>query len=168
MYAKSAAFVVHQTPNRIRIKIPERQGQHAYFAALQRTIGEYPDVIAVNVSPLVASVVIHCRDGFEINSLRHPFLDLELPPASSPPLATLEGRQLVHPGGMHGFSENSIGVNAVLLKLFVATAMGQLGAQIVEWIIGAFVQTLVCALNQNAVDRRSATAHSPLLLAAAE
>ena len=72
MQAKSAAFVVHRTPHRIRIKIPAHQGQHAYFSAVQLHLAVRPDVIAVKINPQLGSVVIHYRAGFDLASI-HQF-----------------------------------------------------------------------------------------------
>ena len=63
MYAASRAFVVHCTATRIRIKIPERRRQEAYFAALQRALLQHPDVLGVRTNPLAASVAIESRHG---------------------------------------------------------------------------------------------------------
>ena len=73
MHAASRAFVVHCTPTRIRIKIPERQRQEAYFAALRRALLQHPDVLGVHANPLAASVVIECRDGFAFLTQNHHF-----------------------------------------------------------------------------------------------
>src|SRR5260370_8744921 len=86
MDARSRAFVVHRTPQRIRIKIPRWRRQDHDFAALQRALERCPGVAWVRVNALVASVVIHCGDEFEITSVRHCFVGLELVlPASGPP-----------------------------------------------------------------------------------
>src|SRR5215470_3284185 len=94
MDAGNRAFVVHRTPHRIRIKIPRWERQDCYFAALQRVLERRPGVVSVRVNALVASIVIHCRDGFEIASVRHCFDGLELVLPGSISLASLWTRQI--------------------------------------------------------------------------
>jgi len=77
MDARSRAFVVHRTPQRIRIKIPRWERQDHDFAALQRALERCPGVVSVRVNALVGSVVIHCHDEFEITCVRHCFVGLE-------------------------------------------------------------------------------------------
>ncbi len=77
--------MVHRTPQRMRIKIPRWKRQDHDFAVLQRALERCPGVVSVRVNALVASVVIHCRDEFEIMSVRPCFVGLELVlPASGP------------------------------------------------------------------------------------
>ena len=143
MHAASRAFVVHRTATRIRIKIPERQRQEAYFAALRRALLQHPDVLGVHVNPLAASVVIECRDGFGFLTRNHRFAGLELlpvqahVPSDNPPPDFVDGSQREHLSPVS--PAGSIGLVALLIKLLVALATKQLGAQLIEWAAAAVV-----------------------------
>src|SRR5215471_10880523 len=78
MHARTRAFVAHRTPTRIRIKIPDRQRQEAYFAALERVLIQHPNIVRVDSNPLTASVIIECREGFELTPQHRQFLGLEI------------------------------------------------------------------------------------------
>ena len=133
MHAASRAFVVHCTPTRIRIKIPERQRQEAYFAALRRALLQHPDVLGVHANPLAASVVIECRDGFAFLTRNHHFPGLELRPVQTQGPARNQLPTLTR-------GPDSIGLAAVLIKLLAALATKQLGAQLIDWVVAAVVR----------------------------
>jgi hypothetical protein len=141
MDAKGRAFVVHRTPQRIRIKIPRWERQDHDFAALQRALEKCSGVVAVRVNALVASVVIHCRDEFEIMSVRHCFVGLELVlPAS---VAGPWARQIAPAQRIHGHSARGISLVGLVLKLTIAIATRRLDTLIRELILEAAVQALV-------------------------
>jgi hypothetical protein len=52
MDARSGAFVVHRTPQRIRVKIPQWRRHDDNFAALQRALERRRDVVCVRVNVL--------------------------------------------------------------------------------------------------------------------
>jgi hypothetical protein len=79
---RGGAFVVHATPQRIRIKIPRWQRRHDNFAVLQRALESRAGVLCVRVN--LAGIVINCSDGFEIASVRDCFAGLELTLAVDP------------------------------------------------------------------------------------
>ena len=141
MDARNLAFLVHLTPHRIRIKIPQWERQDENFAALQRVLEKRPGVVSVHVNALVASVVIHCCDEFEITSVRHCFVGLELVvPASGPgPWA----RQIAPAQRIHDHSTGAISLVGLVVKLTIAIATRRFDALIRELILEAAVQALV-------------------------
>jgi hypothetical protein len=158
MHAQTPALVVHRTPTRIRIKIPNRRRQQTYFAALERVLAEHPDIFRVHLNPLTAGVIIECRKGFDLTAQHRRFLGLEmlepesaLPPSrgyGAPPdegIDTVAGALIFAP---------------VILKLIVAITTGQVGVQLIEWVIDAFVQAA-----RSEVQRRAAGRRAPLLVA---
>jgi hypothetical protein len=159
MHAASRAFVVHCTPTRIRIKIPERQRQEAYFTALRRALLQHPDVLGVHANPLTASVVIECRDGFAFLTQNHHFPGLELRPVQTQGPARNQLPTLTHgPDSGHSSPTGTIGLAAVLIKLLVALATKQLGAQLIDWVVAAVVRA--------ASAERDRLARLPMLLVA--
>jgi hypothetical protein len=143
MDARSRAFVVHRTPQRIRIKIPRWERQDDNFAALRRALGKCPGVVCVRVNALAASIVIHCGDEFEIASVRHCFVGLELVlPASVPPGGPW-ARQIAPAQRIHDHSTRAISLVGLVVKLTIAIAMRRPDALIKELILEAAVQALV-------------------------
>src|SRR5947209_12270969 len=132
MDARNRAFVVHLTPRRVRIKIPRWERQNDNFAALQRVLERRPGVVSVHVSALVASIVIYCRDGFEIASVRHCFegLELVLPAFAASPWA----RQIAPTRRIHHRSESSFCLVGLVVKLAIAIATRRLEPLIRELI----------------------------------
>src|SRR5215475_11743385 len=163
MDATNRAFVVHLTPPRIRIKIPQRERQDAYFATVQRALERHSGVVFVRVNPLVGSVVIHCLDGFAIASVGHCFagLELVLPPCGS------AARHNVRAQRFHNGSEGSIRLASLIVKLTIAIATRQFEALIRELILEAAVQPLVQQLYRKAMQSLPLEAPRARLVAAA-
>jgi hypothetical protein len=168
MDARSRAFVVHRTPQRIRIKVPRWERQDHDFAALQRALQRCSGVVCVRVNALVGSVVIHCRDEFEITSVRHCFAGLELVlPASGPPDGPW-ARQIAPTQRIHDHSPRAISLVGLVVKLTIAIATRRLDALIRELILEAAVQALVRQLYRKRMQSlRSETPPRALLVPAA-
>jgi hypothetical protein len=140
MHAQTRAFVVHRTPTRIRIKIPKRRGEQAYFAALERVLGEHPDVLRVHVNPLTAGVIIECRKGFDLTAQHRRFLGLEiLEPKGIAPASSWPGYE-ARPNDAIDALPAALTFASVTLKLIVAITTKQVAVQLIEWVIDAFVQ----------------------------
>jgi hypothetical protein len=140
--------VVHLTPHRIRIKIPHWERQHDNFAALRRAIEKCPGVVSVRVNALVASVVIYCRDGFEIASVRHCFEGLELVlPASRSPDGRW-ARQIASAQHSRDRSKNPLFLVGLVVRLTIAVATRRLDILIRDLILEAAVRVLVRQLHR--------------------
>lgn len=61
MPVPARARVAHRLPGRVRLKIPERRGDAAFFAELGQVLADCPLVEAVRPSPAMASLVVHHR-----------------------------------------------------------------------------------------------------------
>ena len=164
--AGSRAFVVHLTPHRVRIKIPRWQQQDDSFAALQRLLERRSDVVRVRVNPLAASIVIHCRDGFEIASVRDCFASLELVLPASGSLAL--ARQIAPAQRIRDRSRSSNYLGGFVVRLAIAIATRRLEAVLRELILEAAVQLLVRRLHRKLMLPPRLAAPQPLLVAAAE
>jgi len=135
------------TPRRIRIKIPGWERRDADFVSLQRRLEGCPGVIYVRVNALVASIVVHCRDGFEIASVRHCFASLEL---VLPVFGTeRQTWQIAAPERMSGRPAVSGRLASLVVDLAIAVATRRLEGLIREWIIQAVVQLLLRLLYRN-------------------
>jgi hypothetical protein len=166
MYAASRAFVVHCTATRIRIKIPERQRQEAYFAALQRALLQHPDVLGVRTNPLAASVAIECRHGMAFLSQNQRFPGVELMPVQAHAIARSRLPTFARgPDGGDPSPTGTIGFAAVLIKLLVALATRQLAAQLIDWVVAAVVRAATHEASWMSA-RGQALAPPPMLLVA--
>jgi hypothetical protein len=138
MHAQARAFIVHRTPTRIRIKIPNRRRQQAYFASLERVLVQDPDVVRVHSNPLTAGVIIECRKGFELSAQHHRFLGLDVEPDGILPARTWS-RYGGHEG-MNALSPSTFTLAAIALKVIVAIASRQPAIQLLECLLDALVQ----------------------------
>jgi len=134
------AVVVHRTPHRIRLKIADRRGDTAYFAALQRVLAGHPEILKVAVNARTASVIISCVEGFDLGSDR--FLGLELIEAPAPLAAADQAlcNAIAVDGRLRAASRGQVGLVAFVLRLVVAVASGQVLLQLAEWTLELLVQ----------------------------
>jgi hypothetical protein len=57
-----AAQISHLSARRLRIRVPERRRDTAFFATAAERISAWADVKRVETNPLTASILIHCSD----------------------------------------------------------------------------------------------------------
>src|SRR5262245_32265879 len=166
MDAGNRAFVVHRTPHRIRIKIPRWERQDCYFAALQRVLERRPGVVSVRVNALVASIVIHCRDGFEIASVRECFEGLELVVPATLSVASPQTWQIASARRVRDHPKSSFCLAGLVVKLTIAIATRRLDALIRELIFEAAAQMLVRELRRKLMQASPLEAPRVLVVAA--
>jgi len=53
------ALIEHQLPGRVRLRVPECRGDHAYFERVTRGLSEHPTVSRMRIDARRGSVVIH-------------------------------------------------------------------------------------------------------------
>lgn len=138
MHAQTGALVVHRTPTRIRIKIPNRRRQRAYFAALERVLATHSDILRVRANPLAASVVIECQQGFDLTAQQRRFLGLEMLERESA-LPAYRARGASRTAEIDAVAD-ALALAPMVFKLVMAITTRQVGLQVVEWAIDAFVQ----------------------------
>lgn len=87
---KPRAYRVHRTPGRIRFKIPERRGDHAFFDEIAELLRRFSTVMKMDCNPLTGSLLLHHSGDIDgepmqaaLNALAE-IVELEL---SSPPVA---------------------------------------------------------------------------------
>lgn len=61
---KASAYVHHQIPGRVRLKIPAHRGDAAYFERLASQIGSYPGIVHAYGNPQTASLLIEHGGNF--------------------------------------------------------------------------------------------------------
>ena len=142
MDAGSRAFVVHLTSQRIRVKIPLWRHQDDNFTALRRALERHPDVVCVRVNAVAACIAIHCRDGFEIASIRNCFAGLEfvLPPSGSAAARQIAPAQRIRDG-----ESRLVGL---FIRLLFAIATRRPEVLLRELILEAAVQLFVRQLHR--------------------
>ncbi len=156
--------MVHRTPQRIRVKIPQWRRHDDNLAALQRALERRRDVVCVRVNVLAASIVIHCREGFEIASVRDCFTGLELVLAASG--SDARARQIVPAQRIRDGSRSSICLFSLVVRLLIAIATGRIEALLREMILEAAAQMLVQRLHRKLTTQLETP--RALLVAAAE
>jgi hypothetical protein len=164
MGAKSMAFVVHRTPARIRIKVPERQHQELYFAELRRVLLQRPGIRDAHVNPLTASVIVEYEAAFALATQHHHFSGLE--DLFDMPITARSGDIVRTYEGVETSAQSTIGLLALVLKFVIAIATKQLGGHLTEWAVDAFVQAAKHEANRRAV-RPASMARLQLLPAGA-
>jgi hypothetical protein len=61
-----AGRIVHVTPNRVRVKVPEKRRDASYFGAALAELGERPTVERVEVNPATATILVHTSDSLAL------------------------------------------------------------------------------------------------------
>lgn len=91
-----AGYIAHRIGDRVRLRIPARKGDGAYFARVERELAACRRVLFVEANPLTASVLL--RYTGTDDDLRRDGIDLELftieatPPAANPVLNAAAAR----------------------------------------------------------------------------
>ncbi|ACL60561.1 hypothetical protein Mnod_5731 [Methylobacterium nodulans ORS 2060] len=142
MSGPSRAYVLHRTPHRLRVRIPNRRRDQVFFRALQRTLSEHPDVFRVDVNPRTASVIIRCHRSFDPACINNPFLGVIL--AAEVPQSTAMSPRPASGSARAGASEPDL--SAIMVNLALAAIKGQLKAQLLEWALEWAVKVFVRAL----------------------
>lgn len=57
------AHVVHRTPERLRLRVPARKGDAAFFESLRSAMESAREGISVEVNPTTSSVLVRARRG---------------------------------------------------------------------------------------------------------
>lgn len=57
------AHLVHRTARRMRLKVPVRRGDGAFFAALEQRLAAIPKIESAILTPHTASVLLHFAEG---------------------------------------------------------------------------------------------------------
>jgi hypothetical protein len=112
------AYISHFTSGRLRLKIPARKADPAYFAFLRDQLSALPGVEAVAVNPVTGSVLIH--HGYDPKEV-----DLK-PVAELTELGGLFRLQIPEPQGTR-----------ISIAEQVSGTMGGFNAQLKEWSGGA-------------------------------
>ena len=84
------AYRVHSIPGRIRFKIPERRGDHAFFDEIAELLRRFSTVTKVECNPLTGSLLLHHlgeNDGEPMQAALNALAEIVELELSSPPVA---------------------------------------------------------------------------------
>jgi hypothetical protein len=137
------AYIVHCTPKRLRIKIPARRCQDAFFSDLAWRLSQYAGVIKVEGNPLTASLLIAHNGSFDVSTLRHPSLGLDLVDCDGPRPRQVSQRLADCDRASRASLGGEINLASALVRLAFAAITGQLGVQLLEWCAEGFVRVLL-------------------------
>src|SRR5262249_10905744 len=62
------AVIAHRTGRRLRLSVPGRRGEPAYFAALELRFAACPEVVCSHAKALTGSIVIRHTPAFDLSS----------------------------------------------------------------------------------------------------
>lgn len=138
-----AATLVHETEGRIRLRIPDKRGDRAYFDAAGRALASCPGVRRVSASPLTGSLLILHSGSFDsVSSFARDQALFQVVPAPPPETFTNiadEMRRLEE--RLRSGSEQRWGIAGV-------TFYGLVGASIWQAIQGRILPPTVTLLFQ--------------------
>jgi len=87
---KPRAYRVHRTPGRVRLKIPERRGDHAFFDEIAELLRRFSAVTKVECNPLTGSLLLRHLgqlDGEPMQAALSALAEMVELELSSPPVA---------------------------------------------------------------------------------
>jgi len=91
-----AGYIAHRIGDRVRVRIPERKGDAAYFMRVERDLSACERVIYVEANPLTASILLRYTGAND--DLRRDAINLglfaieEIPPSVNPVLTATSER----------------------------------------------------------------------------
>ena len=137
----SQAYVVHRTASRMRLRIPGRRLDQAYFERLKQRLIRSLGVMAVEINPLTASVLIEHSSNFKLAS----FGALGIALAIGEPGA---GGGQRHGVSHRAQSQRDEGTDLLwaAAKLAYAAMTGRLWRHVLDLIVGWCAQALIDAL----------------------
>lgn len=126
------AYLVHRSPGRLRLRIPERRHNRSFFAELRKRLAECPSVNRADADPVTGSILAHFdeRPGREAAILVEALeagigalIDVELSP---PPPAHIAHRARHHFSRLNGAVRDytgggTDGTGLVILVLFLSS-----------------------------------------------
>lgn len=131
MTALATAHVVHALPGRVRVRVPERRGDAAFFEDLASRLATLPAVAAVATNPLTGGVLIHFTGAVEAFALSAAAVlgDIRLdlsPPPVPPMLERLRGELTSIDATIQGLTEGELDARSVLFAGLIAVSAVQL------------------------------------------
>jgi len=129
-----AARISHFTPRRLRIRVPEKRRDRAFFDTVAERLAAWDAIEAVETNPLTASVLIHFSDPerlFLEAAAKNDLFDIDFDAAfgdASQPLVTQAAVQSFQTADdvLRRWTQNQIDMRGVLFVLLLAGGVLQL------------------------------------------
>jgi hypothetical protein len=129
-----AARISHFTPRRLRIKVPEKRRDRAFFDTVAERLAAWDTIEAVETNPLTASILIHFSDPerlFLEAAAKNDLFDIDFDAAfadSSEPVITQAAVQSFQTADdvLRRWTQNQIDMRGVLFVLLLAGGVVQL------------------------------------------
>ena len=129
-----AARISHFTPRRLRIKVPEKRRDRAFFDTVAQQLATWDSVEWVETNPLTASVLIHFSEPerlFLEAATKNDLFDIDLDAAfadSSKPVVTQAAVQSFQTAddALRRWTKDEIDLRGVLFVLLLAGGLFQL------------------------------------------
>lgn len=140
------AHIVHRTVTRLRIRVPARRLDHAYFGELQAKLVGCTGVRSVEANPLTGSVLIEHDLKFCVTAFGTVGLALRIEEHGAGRLDQCDYRAVLH----RAMAKRDEGSDAhlALAKLVFAAATGRIWSHVLELIIGWCAEALIEAVLQ--------------------
>ena len=129
-----AARISHFTPRRLRIKVPEKRRDRAFFDTVAERLATWDSVEGVETNPLTASVLIHFSEPerlFVEAVAKNDLFDIDFDAAfgdSAAPVITEAAVQSFETAdhALRRWTQNQIDIRGVLFVLLLAGGIFQL------------------------------------------
>ena len=129
-----AARISHFTPRRLRIKVPEKRRDRAFFDTVAEQLATWDSVERVETNPLTASILIHFSEPetlFLEAAAKNDLFDIDLDAAfadPSEPVVTQAAVQSFQTAdhALRRWTKNEIDLRGVLFVLLLAGGIFQL------------------------------------------
>ncbi|WEX89900.1 hypothetical protein PZN02_005232 [Sinorhizobium garamanticum] len=134
MPSRNYAQIIHRARGRVRIRIPARRHHASYFDELRTNLLACEGIVAVQVNPLTATVLIEHDESCDLTSLDHLLSGLDRANARREPLCE---RQPLPPvaridAHVRTLSGGEMDLGSLIVKVALALISRQPGGLIVE------------------------------------
>jgi hypothetical protein len=129
------AHIAHATPNRVRLKVPAKRHDEAFFRTVEQLVAGWRNVQRVEVNPVTASILVHFSDPAALvhaaingnNTLFQIVYPEQQEHGSAPPLlARLQGTAAAADSSLRQWTGGSIDLRTAILAAFLVGGLQQL------------------------------------------
>ena len=128
-----SAWISHFTSRRMRIKVPEKRRDAAFFDVIRNRLAGWDSVERVETNPLTASILVHFSDAERLlreAAAKNDFLDVEFGVITQPaePVLTDAAVRSFITGDrtLRGWTHNEIDMRSVVFVLLFVGGLYQL------------------------------------------
>lgn len=126
-------YIAHRVGDRVRLRIPERKGDTAYFMRVERDLAACERVVYVEANPLTASILLRyngSNDDLRRDVISRDLFDIEEQPPPVDPVLTVAAERIDQ---LDRFLQRSSNGSFDLLEV---AFVGLIGASIIQVLRG--------------------------------